>query len=63
MIAKLGEWAEITKNKMPGTIILSHSTWLRLKEYVEEDRATLVATYQAEEQGRIFLSDSHRLVE
>ena len=26
---------EITKNKLPGTIVLSHPTWSRLKEYVE----------------------------
>ncbi len=52
--------AEITKNKMPGTIVLSHPTWTRLKEYIDEDRATLAKYYGAEENGRIFLSDSHR---
>ena len=52
--------AEITKNKMPGTIVLSHPTWIRLKEYIEEDRAALVASYGAEVAGRVFLSDSHR---
>ncbi len=52
--------AEITKNKMPGTIMLSHPTWTRLKVYLEEDRAALVKSYGAEENGRIFLSDSHR---
>jgi integrase/recombinase XerD len=52
--------AEITKNKMPGTIMLSHPTWARLKAYLEEDRAALVKSYGAEENGRIFLSDSHR---
>src|SRR2546430_12629927 len=52
--------AEISKNKMPGTIVLSHPTWMRLKEYLEEDRATLAAAYGAEANGPIFLSDSHR---
>lgn len=52
--------AEITKNKMPGTIVLSHPTWTRLKEYLEEDRAALVTCYGAEAAGPIFLSDSHR---
>jgi integrase/recombinase XerD len=52
--------ASITKNKMPGIIVLSHPTWTRLKEYIEEDRAALVRAYGAETEGRIFLSDSHR---
>jgi integrase/recombinase XerD len=52
--------AEITKNHMPGIIVLSHPTWTRLNEYLEEDRAALVKYYGAEENGRIFLSDSHR---
>jgi integrase/recombinase XerD len=52
--------AEITKNKLPGIIVLSHPTWTRLKEYIEEDRATLIQCYEAEANGCIFLSDSHR---
>ena len=52
--------ADITKNHMPGIIVLSHPTWTRLNEYLEEDRAALVKYYGAEENGRIFLSDSHR---
>jgi site-specific recombinase XerD len=52
--------AEITKNKQAGIIVLSHPTWSRLKEYVEEDRAALVLCYGAEANGCIFLSDSHR---
>ena len=52
--------AAISKNKMPGTIVLSHPTWARLTEYLEEDRAALVATFGAEATGPIFLSDSHR---
>jgi integrase len=52
--------ADISKNKMPGTIVLSHPTWSCLKEYLEEDRAALVATFGAEVSGPIFLSDSHR---
>src|SRR6266704_189371 len=43
--------AEITKNKMSGIIMLSNPTLTRLKEYIEEDRATLVTTYGAEAQG------------
>jgi integrase/recombinase XerD len=52
--------AEITKNHMPGIIVLSHPTWTRLKEYIEEDRATLVKHYGVEAEEHIFLSDSHR---
>ncbi len=52
--------AEITKNHMPGIIVLSHPTWTRLKAYLEEDRAALVKYYGAEAAGPIFLSDSHR---
>src|SRR5713226_4211281 len=52
--------AEITKNHMPGIIVLSHPTWTRLKAYLEEDRAALVTCYGAEANGPIFLSDSHR---
>jgi site-specific recombinase XerD len=52
--------AAIAKNQMPGMIVLSHPTWTRLKEYVEEDRAALVTTVGAEANGPIFLSDSHR---
>jgi integrase/recombinase XerD len=52
--------AEITKNKLPGTIVLSHPTWSRLKEYVEGDRAALIKCYGADCNGPIFLSDSQR---
>ena len=52
--------AQISKNKMPGLIVLSHPTWTRLVEYIEEDRAALVRNYGAETEQRIFLSDSHR---
>jgi integrase/recombinase XerD len=52
--------AEITKNRLSGTIVLSHPTWTRLKEYIEEDRATLIKCYGADWNGPIFLSDSHR---
>ena len=52
--------AEITKNHMPGIIVLSYPTWTRLKAYLEEDRAALVKYYGAEAAGPIFLSDSHR---
>jgi integrase/recombinase XerD len=52
--------AEITKNKLPGTIVLSHPTWSRLKEYIEGDRAALIKCYGGASQGPIFLSDSQR---
>jgi integrase len=52
--------AEITKNRLPGTIVLSHPTWSRLKEYIEGDRAALIKCYGAQWNGLIFLSDSQR---
>lgn len=52
--------AEITKNHMPGIIVLSHPTWTRLHEYIAEDRSALVLAYGIEANGPIFLSDSHR---
>lgn len=52
--------AEITKNKLPGTIVLSYPTWLRLKEYVEGDRAALITCYGGDWNGPILLSDSQR---
>ncbi len=52
--------AEITKNKMPGIVVLSSPTWVRLKEYIEEDRAALARRYDVDWNGPIFLSDSHR---
>src|SRR6266849_1580950 len=52
--------AKISKNKMPGTIVLSHPTWTRLKEYLEEDRAALIRCHGADWNGPIFLSDSQR---
>src|SRR5205085_10487452 len=42
---------EITKSKLPGTIVLSHPTWQRLKEYVEGERAALVKCYGAAADG------------
>jgi site-specific recombinase XerD len=51
---------EITKNHMPGIVVLSHPTWVRLKEYIEEERATLSRCYAVDWNGPIFLSDSHR---
>src|SRR5260221_1543734 len=52
--------AEITKNHMPGTIVLSQPTWSRLKEYVEGERDALIKCYGADCNGPIFLSDSQR---
>lgn len=50
--------AEITKNKLAGTIVLSHPTWTRLREYIAEDRAALIKCYGGDWNGPIFLSDS-----
>lgn len=52
--------AEITKNKMAGTIVLSNPTFTKLKEYIAEDRAALIKCYGADWNGPIFLSDSPR---
>src|SRR5258706_3518754 len=52
--------AEIAKNKLPGTIVLSHPTWTRLKEDLEGERPPLSPAYGAQANGPIFLSDSHR---
>jgi integrase/recombinase XerD len=52
--------AEMTKNKLPGIIVLSHPTWARLKAYLEGDRAALLACYGGDWNGPIFLSDSQR---
>jgi len=52
--------AETTKNHMPGTIVLSNPTFIRLKEYIAEDRAALIRCYSADWNGPIFLSDSQR---
>jgi len=46
--------AEITKNNMLGIIVLSYPTFVRLKEYVEEDRATLIRCYDGDWNGPIF---------
>lgn len=43
--------AEITKNKLPGTVVLSHPTWFRLKEYLEGDRAALITCYGGDWNG------------
>jgi len=52
--------AGMTKNKLAGTIVLSHPTWTRLKQYIEEDRAALITCYGGDPDGLIFLSDSQR---
>lgn len=52
--------AGLAKNKLAGTIVLSHPTWTRLKEYIEGDRATLIQCYGGDPDGLIFLSDSQR---
>lgn len=51
---------ELTKNKMPGRIVLSNTTWKILQDYLQEDRARLVAAYGAEEVGPLFLSESNQ---
>lgn len=49
---------EVTKNKMPGLVVLSHTTYRILKRYVTCDRAHLVAAYGADPAGPIFLSEA-----
>ncbi len=46
---------ELTKNKMPGQIVLSNTTWKVLQEYLQQDRARLVKAYGAEDAGPLFL--------
>ena len=50
----------LTKNKMPGRIVLSNTTWKILQDYLQEDRARLVAAYGAEDAGPLFLSESNQ---
>ena len=52
--------AEITKNNVPGTIALAHTTFARLREYIQGDRAALIRCYGTDPNGPIFLSDSPR---
>jgi integrase/recombinase XerD len=51
---------ELTKNKMPGRIVLSNTTWKILHDYLQQDRARLVAAYGAEDAGPLFLSESNQ---
>ena len=51
---------ELTKNKMPGQIVLSNTTWKVLQDYLKEDRARLVKAYGAEDAGPLFLSESNQ---
>src|SRR6266699_805315 len=51
---------ELTKNKMPGQIVLSNTTWKVLQEYLQQDRARLVKAYGAEDAGPLFLSESNQ---
>lgn len=51
---------ELTKNKMPGRIVLSNTTWKILQDYLQEDRTRLVAAYGAEDAGPLFLSESNQ---
>ena len=45
---------------MQGRIVLSHTTWKVLQEYLREDRARLVKAYGAEDAGPLFLSESNQ---
>ena len=51
---------ELTKNKMQGRIVLSHTTWKILHDYLQQDRARLVRAYDAEDEGPLFLSESNQ---
>jgi site-specific recombinase XerD len=50
----------LTKNHMPGHIVLSHTTWKVLQAYLQQDRARLVRAYGAEDAGPLFLSESNQ---
>lgn len=52
--------AETTKNKRERIVALSKVTYEKLEEYVTTERARLVADYGSDEDGPIFLSESHR---
>lgn len=47
----------LTKTRMPGVMVLSHTTYTRLKAYCASDRAALVAHYGADPAGPILLSE------
>lgn len=49
-----------TKTGMPGIVVLSQTTYVRLKAYCEGDRAVLLAQYGAASDGPILLSESAR---
>jgi len=51
---------ELTKNKMQGQIVLSNTTWKILQDYLQQDRARLVAAYGADDAGPLFLSESNQ---
>jgi len=50
---------ELTKNNMPGRIVLSNTTWRILQDYLNLDRARLIKAYGAEDAGPLFLSESN----
>ena len=50
----------LTKNHMPGHIVLSNTTWKVLQAYLQQDRARLVRVYGAEDAGPLFLSESNQ---
>jgi integrase/recombinase XerC len=50
---------ELTKNNMPGRIVLSNTTWRILQDYLKLDRARLITAYGAEDAGPLFLSESN----
>lgn len=52
--------AAITKNHVPGTVVLSNRAFATLSTYLAGDRAALVCCYGADPEGAIFLSDSRR---
>jgi len=52
--------AAITKNYVPGTVVLSNLAFAKLTAYLAGERAALVRCYGADWEGPIFLSDSRR---
>jgi site-specific recombinase XerD len=51
---------ELTKNNMPGQIVLSNTTCKVLQAYLQQDRARLVQAYGAQDAGPLFLSESNQ---
>lgn len=52
--------AETTKNGRERLVVLSPTTYQKLQQYITRERARLINDYGGDENGLIFLSESHR---